>query len=206
MLAVVGGKGGVGKTTTALGLGAALARRGLKPVVVDCDRDMPDCRRMTGVRDGPGIGAVAAGTPVHAVTVRPEAFDGMALLTARAGDSVGSALEALPADQPTILDAPAGVGPPVAVVLRAARHALIVTTPTAQAIEDAIKTAAVARALDARPLGVLVSMADTVPTGLEDAMRLPVLGVVPQAGTDPFHNEAVAAVYEGLAATIQGNV
>ena len=37
VLAVVSQKGGVGKTTTAVNLGAAFARRGLKTLIVDTD-------------------------------------------------------------------------------------------------------------------------------------------------------------------------
>lgn len=206
MLAVVGGKGGVGKTTTALGLGAALARAGREPLVVDCDEDMPDCRRMVGLRDGPGLGAVAAGTPPQAVTVRPAQFDGLTLLTARPGAPVGSALGVLPGHQPTILDAPAGAGPPAAVVLRTASRSLVVTTPTSEAIEDAIKTAATARSLGARPLGLLVTMAETVPSRLEDSLGLPVLGVVPNGGQSPLENGAVKGAYDGLVRNIQGNI
>jgi septum site-determining protein MinD len=206
MLAVVGGKGGVGKSTTALGLGAALARLGGEPLVVDCDEDMPDCRHMAGLQDGPGIGAVAAGTPVEAVAQYPEQFDGMAVLTARAGDCVGTALAVLQGERHTILDAPAGAGPPAAVVLRAARHSLIVTTPTTQSIEDAVKTAATARSLSAPPLGVLVTMAETVPRGLEEVLGLPILGLVPTVGRSPLESAVVHDAYDGLAAQLQGNI
>ena len=40
-LTVFNQKGGVGKTTTSLNLGAAVARRGLRPVLIDLDAQAP---------------------------------------------------------------------------------------------------------------------------------------------------------------------
>jgi len=65
MLAIAGGKGGVGKTTTTLGLAAALPGR---PLAVDADRDMPDLHALAGVNRDPGLDAVLrdGGTPTSA--------------------------------------------------------------------------------------------------------------------------------------------
>ena len=60
MLAVAGGKGGVGRTTTTLGLAAAAARVGYAPVVVDANRDCPDLARRATV-DPAGVETLAAG-------------------------------------------------------------------------------------------------------------------------------------------------
>ena len=51
MIAVAGGKGGSGKTTTTLGLARALSRRGAPVVAADADWDLPNLHRL------------AAGTP-----------------------------------------------------------------------------------------------------------------------------------------------
>ncbi|POG57234.1 nucleotide-binding protein, partial [Haloferax marisrubri] len=61
MLAIAGGKGGSGKTTTTLGLASALDG----PVLaVDADRDMPNLHAMAGVeRPGDAAADGPAGEP-----------------------------------------------------------------------------------------------------------------------------------------------
>jgi septum site-determining protein MinD len=63
MLAVAGGKGGCGKTTTTLGLAAALVRQRKSAVAVDADREMPNLHTLAGVRREPSLDAVADGWP-----------------------------------------------------------------------------------------------------------------------------------------------
>jgi septum site-determining protein MinD len=157
MLAVAGGKGGSGKTTTALGLGRALARRGRRPLVVDCDVDMPDLHHVAGVEDRGGVDRVAAGEPVRRAAVTSTAVPGVSLLTAGDRESVPAALAALDTwDGPVVLDTPPGAGPDATVPLRVATRTLLVATDRPQSLEDVQTTAASARELDAEPVGLLL--------------------------------------------------
>lgn len=204
MLAVVGGKGGVGKTTVALALGAALGRAGWPAVVVDCDAEMPDCATRTGVSPTPGVDALAGETPLPRVLTRPECLDGAALVPARAGAPVGAALERLPADRPTVLDAPGGAGPPAATALRAADRSLVVTTPSRPAVEDAVKTATLARSLGAPPVGAVVTMAEETPPGLSEALETPVLARLGPVGDTPLEASVTRRTCGGLAGRLRG--
>ena len=48
---ITSGKGGVGKSTLAVGLGRALALRGRRVLLVDCDAGLRSLDRMTGVEE-----------------------------------------------------------------------------------------------------------------------------------------------------------
>ncbi len=53
VMAIVNQKGGVGKTTTAVNLGAGLAAAGLRTLIVDCD-SQANATRSLGIRETPG--------------------------------------------------------------------------------------------------------------------------------------------------------
>lgn len=59
MLAVAGGKGGCGKTTTTVGLALAADRAGWACLAVDADRDVPDLHRVAGVERTTVEGSIA---------------------------------------------------------------------------------------------------------------------------------------------------
>jgi len=157
MLAIAGGKGGAGKTTITLALARSLADAGRDPVVLDADVDMPDLHVLAGADREPTADELAAGRRLGGVVQRPRGLPGIGLLAAGRPDALPAALSRLRRwHGPVLVDCPAGASEDAARPLRACDRSILVTTDTPAAIEDTVKTAAVARHLDATPLAVLV--------------------------------------------------
>jgi len=160
MIAVAGGKGGSGKTTTTLGFAATLAAAGRDPLVVDADCDMPDLHLRAGTELEPGLDAVAdAGTTegVERAIQHSPRVSGVAVVSAGTRRAVGPAIERLRGwDGPVLVDCPPGFARQLGTVFGAVGRVVLVTTDRPQAVEDTLKTAAVARAIGAEPSGLLV--------------------------------------------------
>ena len=220
MIAVAGGKGGSGKTTTTLGLARALSRRGAPVIAADADWDLPNLTRLaaeTGTDPAPvGVGRHAdepnSRTVVDAVrgtkSVRPDRSAPTVLAAPDAPRSIdaGAVFDALdgatPDGAPVLLDSPAGASPDVAAPLRAADRALIVTPLRRAALRDAAKTAAIARRLDCPPVGAVAIGATSVPDRVGSLLGCPVLGAIPDGGGAPLSDPAVRNAYDGLASRL----
>lgn len=162
MLAIAGGKGGVGKTTTALGVGVALATRRRNPVVIDADRDTPNLHLVAGGDDG-GIEALADGAPIDEASSVSRRYDGIGIVGSHAGGPVERALRQVVTDRPVVVDTPAGGSRDAILPLRLAEHAIVVTTPDPASVEDARKTASIARRVDTEVVAWIVNRSSTVP-------------------------------------------
>lgn len=212
MIAVAGGKGGSGKTTTALGLARALSRRGAPAVAADADWDLPNLARLAS--ETADSDRASTTTVVEAVrgrgSVDPDRSAPTVLAAPDEPDSVapeatfGALGDAVPDEAPTFLDCPAGASPDAAAPLRAADRSLLVTPLRRTALRDAAKTAAIARRLDCPPLGVVAVRASSVPEPVADLLGCPVLGRVPTAAPAPLSDPAVRSAYDVLARRLAG--
>lgn len=196
MLAVAGGKGGSGKTTTALGIAAAIARQRRRPLAVDCDLDAPNLHLRADIPREPGLDS---GDPVASAVQSPE-LSGVDVLPAGNATDAGlaRALEALPEDRPVVLDCPAGASEAATRPLRAADSCVVVATRGRESIEDAVKTASMARAVGTPIDAVAVTRGDGVPGGLRSAFGVSAVVPVP-AVANPLHHDATRAAYAELA-------
>jgi septum site-determining protein MinD len=211
MLAIAGGKGGCGKTTTALGLARALAERGDRPVVADADCDMPNLHTVAETDRGPGLDVLAGDSRVERCIHRSGAVRGVDIVPAgTAARSVDSAaldrLERLP--ETVLLDCPAGATDAVGVALRAATGVLLVSTAQRQSLTDAAKTARMADAVGTDVVGAVVTRVDddsppAATAGGPLAEECRVLATVPEIPGEPLHSRVGRASYDRLARTLE---
>ncbi|SMO78815.1 MinD/ParA family ATP-binding protein [Halorubrum cibi] len=221
MIAVAGGKGGSGKTTTTVGLARAFSRRGAPVVAADADWDLPNLveladetgepvatpestRETSDPRDASTVLGVARGERTLRVDrSAPVVLGAPGRPRERDAATVFADLDdVVPADTPLLLDCPAGASPDVAAPLRAADRCVLVTPLHRPALRDAVKTAAIARRLGCPPLGVVVTRSRSVPDAVSELFGCPVLGQIPTKSPVPLEDAAVEAAYDVVAAEI----
>ncbi|MFC4541097.1 MinD/ParA family protein [Halosolutus amylolyticus] len=160
IVAVTGGKGGVGKSTVSLNLG-----RELDAVVVDADLATADLPR----GNGPDLHDVLAGraNPLAAVErIGPVRFlpCGRTLAGARAADltELTRVVDRLEREcGRVVVDCPAGLARDVGIQLESAHVAVLVTTPTEPALVDALRVREVALDLDTPIASVVLNRASS---------------------------------------------
>jgi len=172
LVAVVSGKGGVGKTNLATNLAIAAARRGARVLLVDGDLGLASVDVLLGLVPNATLADVAAGRcPLDAalvegpagVTLLPAASGraDLAALPARALAPLAAALARLAADYDlALVDAASGIGPAVVALAGACARRLLVTTPEPTSLADAYATLKVlAREAGPAPAALLVNEA-----------------------------------------------
>ena len=147
VVAVTGGKGGVGKSTVAVNLAVSYARRGTRTLALDGDLGMADLNLLLGLAPERSLLDVLNGCPVEDVLVEAH---GIHLLPALNGshhlanldaaarrklmeaiDLLGERFEAL------IVDVPAGIGASAMELAAAAPEIVVVATPEPLSLADA---------------------------------------------------------------------
>ena len=232
IITITSGKGGVGKTTTAINLGAALNSFGKEVIVVDANLTTPN----VGLHLGAPIVPVSLN---HVLLGKAKLID--AIYEHESGTKiipsslsikelrrlnhsklidVGKKLRKM-ADY-IIYDSAAGLGEEALASLEAGDELVIVTNPEIPAVTDALKTAKVIEQMGKSVKGIIATRVRNTKlempiANIRDMLELPILGVIPEdknmqeslvmkdAIIHTHPKSRAARAYRAVAAKLMGN-
>jgi septum site-determining protein MinD len=202
-IAIVSGKGGVGKTSTAANLAICLAQFGRSVTLVDANFTTPDLTMHFGTPLGtPTLHHVLACEYTVEQAIHTH-VSGLRFLPASVAISdmkkaryhrLEKMIEKLKSDF-VILDTQAGLSSEVLSVIAASDEVLVVTNPEWPAITDALKTIILSKEYGAHVSGVVLnrvtnSKIEPNMKGLESLLETAIIAVIPE---DHAVKEAVAS-------------
>ncbi len=167
-IAVVSGKGGVGKTTSTLNIGHALTQLGHKSLLVDANLVTPNIAIKLGMMDPDGTlnKYLRKEKDLKEVTYHHES--GVSIIPASPSyheyqktnaqhlSKIFNNLE--DTSDFVLIDAPSGLGYEVSQVLKHSDEALIIVNPNLSSVMDALKTIELAKAHDNQITGIILNM------------------------------------------------
>ncbi len=196
-VSIVSGKGGVGKTTTAINLGAALSSFGKEVLVVDGNLSTPNIGMYLGVSRFESTihdalkGKKTIGDSVHVHSSGLNFIPGsVSLEDAQNADL--SRLQKIMLDlygltDVVLIDSPAGIGRGAESVIKSADEIIVIANPTMAAATDALKIATVAREHGKNIYGVVVTRTtekdDISAENIAVLLDAPLLGEIPEDET-----------------------
>ncbi len=232
LITITSGKGGVGKTTTAINLGAALNEFGKEVIILDANLTTPNVGLHLGApivpislnhvllgkaRIGDAIYEHSSGTKIVPSSLSVKELRNLSHDKLK---EVGKKLRKM-ADF-VIYDSAAGLGEEAIAAIESADELIIVTNPEIPAVTDALKTSKLIEELGKQIRGVIVTKVRNTKTempinNIKEMLELPILGVIPDdknvqtalvmkdalVHTHP-HSKASRA-YKKIAAKIIGN-
>jgi len=198
-IVITSGKGGVGKTTTTVNVGAALAKRGKRVVLVDADIGLRNLDLVLGVEKRIGfdiVEVIEGRCQLRQALIRDKRFESLHMLPAaqtREKESISEEqmkaviVELAETADFVLIDCPAGIEHGFRSAVAGATEAIVVTTPEVSAIRDADRVVGKLNA-ERIPLRVIVNRVrpEMVKSGemmsVEDVCEIlsaELLGIVP---------------------------
>jgi len=190
VIAVTGGKGGVGKSTTTINLGVSLRMDGYSVALIDADVEMPNLVELLSIEPTHTIHDVLSGTAEteEALVEIGDRFAAMpgdpslsgygAIEPARLQDVVDTLVDRYDF---VILDTGAGLSYDDIIPIGLADEILLVSSPDPAAIENAKRTQAFVERLNRSISGVVITKANpTVKGDIADQFDTKLLGVIPE--------------------------
>jgi septum site-determining protein MinD len=194
IIVITSGKGGVGKTTTAINLGAAMNYFGKDALIIDTNISTPNV----------GIHLGSPEVPIclnHVLCKKAQAFEavyehesGLKIMPASLSISESAKTdpkklktikqEILQISNYIILDSAAGLGEEASSSMDLADEIIIVTNAEMPAITDALKTIKTAEQKGKKVIGVIVTKVrkdkiELQPETVKDMLEIPILGMIP---------------------------
>lgn len=195
IIGVLSGKGGVGKTVTAINLSAALHEFGQETTVVDADISSANLTIHLGLPDA----AVCLQDVLdkrsniyNAVRVVPK---GLRIIPASVSIEKGMAdmsrlKEVLRGELSgfIVVDSPPGFGKDIYHILEACDDVLVVTNPDVPSVTDAVKMVKIARKVGKNNLSIVMTRVERTkvevsPAEVESVCEAPVIGMIPEDKT-----------------------
>ena len=195
VIGVLSGKGGVGKTTTAINIGAALSSKYLKSVaLVDCNITTPHVGLSLGVfhESFSTLNDVLKGKKdimdvIHPFSVGLSIIPASLSLDSLKGVNIRklrSVIKKTLEDfDVVLLDAAPGLGKEAVSAILASDEVIFVTTPYTVSISDILRTKKVVEEAGKEMIGIIVNMRhnksyELTPKEIENFTQIPVIGTI----------------------------
>ena len=195
IIVINSGKGGVGKTTTAINLGASLNKLNKEVIIVDANLNTPNIGLQLGAPVVPitlnhvlkGKAAIEDAIYEHCsgVKIVPSSLSIKELTKFNVKKLPGIMGKLSELCDYVIVDSAAGFGEEVIAVLEAADEIVIVTNPEMPAVTDALKAVKVARGMGKEINGVVVTRHNDAKyemplSSIKSMLEAQIIGVVPE--------------------------
>lgn len=194
IIAVIGGKGGVGKTTLTSNLATALAELGQDVVAVDANLTTPNLGMHLGLHFAPntlhdvlkGKSKLKEAIYPHPVgfKVVPASLSIEDLEGVDPGRLYEVTLNLLGKSDFVILDSAAGLGREAVAAMNASDEILLITNPDLPSVSDALKTIKLAENMNKKIIGVVVNKVrgknyELTKSEIEEMTGYPVIAQIP---------------------------